>query len=289
MTLDKSKYGMKVSKVAKEITSTDIRDFILHTDYPMFKLHETKTGSITINAGGTTGTFTVTHDLGYVPSFLVYENNSLFPSDVNCYATSTGITVTKVLSSPYNQTITEYTGKQAVFEDSLPSYYIIAGQKLTSGTGSAIRFEDIAIAQGQTVTDAEFEWKNVETNAGADIKFKIWGIDQDNCTSFSDYGDANGRSKTDVVNTKTQSPITSKFNFGDNWTNLCQEIVNRAGWSSGNDMGFVFNDNDTTDGHVLVYDTSGSGLSDIILTITLTGTGSITYNYKVIIFKDKIA
>jgi len=282
----------KIAETGKSIESTDIRDFVFHSNYSCFKLHSIESGSISISAGGTTGTTTISHSLGYIPAFLVYEYDGssykLFPSGVNCYATTTGITITKILSSPYDQVITTYTANQAAFEDSTESFNIIAGKKVSSGTGSAVRFENIIVSQGQTINSANFEWKSVETTATSDIKFKIWGIDQDNCSSFSDYGDAGSRPRTDTVNTKVQSANTSEFNFGDNWTSLAQEIVNRAGWSSGNDMGFVFNDNGTDNSKVIGISKS-YGVDKIELTINLTGTATLIRNYKVVVFKDKIA
>lgn len=277
---------LKIMKPGKSLDSTDIRDFIFHSDYTMFKVDQILSGSISINSGYSSGYVEITHNLGK-RAFLVYQDGQLLPNDVVAYNDGTKIRITRTLPAPYNQTITEYTASQAVFEDSLSSYYIIAGKKLSSGTGSAIRFDDVFINQGQTVTAAGFEWKNVTTTTGADIKFKIWGIDQDNTNSFSDYGDASGKPRTDAYREKTQSPGTN-FNFGDDWRTLVQEIVNRSGWSSGNNMGFIFNDNGSPDGKVIAMPTSGS-LNDIVLTITLTGTGSLTSNYKIVVFKDKIA
>lgn len=277
--------GIKVTKATKDISSTDIRDFILHSDYPMFKIDTVSSGSITINAGASNGTTTISHNLGYVPAFLVYENNSLFPRDIDCYATTTGITITRKLGSPYNQI--EYESEQMVFEKGTENYYMIAGNiaVLGGGGGSAIRFTDISLNKNESFLSADFEWKNVLTTSGSDIKFKIWGIDQDNCSSFSSYSDANGRTKTTAVRTKTQSPNTNEFNFGDSWTSIIQEIVDRANWANGNDVGFVFNDNGT-DSDKGLFMSKSYGTEKGILKITRSG--SLTTNYKVVIFKDKI-
>jgi len=277
---------LKIALPGKSIESTDIRDFAFHSDYTMLKIDQIFSASISINSGASSGYVDIVHNLGK-RAFLIYEDGQLFPSGINAYNDGTKIRINKILSEPYNQTIIEYFGAQAVFEDSLPSYYIIAGKKLSNGTGSAIRFDDVYIAQGQSVTAADFEWRHVTTTSGADIKFKIWGIDQDNTDSFNDYGDASGKPRTDAYREKTQSPGTN-FNFGDDWRSLVQEIVNRGGWSSGNNMGFIFNDNGSPDGKVIAMPDSGN-LGDVVLKITLTGSGYLTTNYKIVVFKDKIA
>lgn len=279
-----------VMKSGKAIGSTDIRDYKFHSGHTMYKIHDIKTGTINIATGQQTGYVDITHGLNYVPKFLVYINGQLFPLTSRCYATSSIVRVGIDLGYPYNRVVTTYTANQAAFEDSTSNYNIIAGQKLSSGSGSAVRFENIEITQGVTVTSAQFEWQSVETSSGEDIKFKIWGIDQDNCSSFSDYGDAGSRPRTDVFNTKTQAPVSGQFNFGDSWTNLVQEIVNRSGWSNGNDMGFVFNDNDTPDNHFMGISKS-YGVDKIKLTITIDGTATSPFvnDVRVVIFKDKIS
>lgn len=278
-----------VMKSGKTIGSTDIRDYKFHSGHTMYKIHDIKTGIINLYTGDQTGYVDITHGLNYVPKFLVYINGQLFPTTCRSYATDSIIRVKIDLGAPYNRVTTTYTANQAAFEDSTTNYNIIAGQKLNSGTGSAVRFTDIIIDQGRTITSANFEWQSVETSSGQDIKFKIWGIDQDNCGSFSDYGDAGSRPRTDAFNTKTQSPNTSEFNFGDSFTNLMQEIVNRSGWVSGNDMGFVFNDNDTPDNHFMGVSKS-YGVDKIKLTVTLDGTATSPFvnNVRVVVFKDKI-
>ena len=69
-----------------------------------------------------------------------------------------------------------------------------------------------------------------------------------------------------------------------NVTGQVQEIVNRAGWSYGNMMGFKFYDNGSP-ANVRAYDDPDIG-SDSKLTITYGG--GATLNFRVIIFKDKI-
>lgn len=277
--------GIKVSKPTKNISSTDIRDFILHSDYPMFKIHTISSGSITINAGESTGTTTISHNLGYVPAFLVYEDNQLFPSGIDCYATTTGITITNNLGTPYNQVTYDSNQFFHYVPGGLPDVGVVAGQVLGSGYDSAVWFETINISQGQIITNATFELHNVRTTSTDDIKFRIYGIDEDDTANF-DGGYPGSRPNTDAYNQKTQSANTNYFTFSDNWTSILQEIVNRTGWSSGNHMGFKIQQDGTPNNKFMFVDEYTVANSDLKLKITLPG--STTTNYKVVIFKDKI-
>lgn len=73
-------YGIKVVNPGKDITSTDIRDLSLSSKYTMLKYFSDTTDSFTITAGGTSGSVSFTHDLGYVPAFIAYVEHSGFES-----------------------------------------------------------------------------------------------------------------------------------------------------------------------------------------------------------------
>ena len=281
-----SDYGMKVTKVGKDIASTDIRDWILHSDYSMFKYNSTLTGSITITAGNSTGSLEVTHNLGYVPAFLVYVDNQLFPTEIKAYATTTKVHIDRTLSTPYDQTSLTYLAQEAYWEDTIIGFHIVAGNR-SGSDGSAVRFINVAIPQGKTLISSQLNYM-VGTIGSGDVKFKIYGIDEDNTGSFS--SNPMGRTKTDAVSTKTQSQQGSWFNFSDNCVSQVQEIVNRSGWTSGNAMGFIFNDNSSTGGDYLITrHTDNFTLDELYLNVVFNGTNSEVTNYKVIIFKDKIS
>lgn len=286
---------LKIMKPGKSLDSTDLRDFIFHSDHTCFKIHSIGSGQISINSGGTTGYLDVSHNLGYVPAFLVYQDGQLMPSDIVAYADTSKIRITRTLSEPYNQSTNAYYPDQYLYSypGALPTLGAVVGKLFGTTYNSALWFQNIYIYQGQSVTNAAFGFQQVRTTSGADIKFKIWGIDEDN-TADLNGGYPDGRPRTDAQNTKTQSSNTNLFNFGDNWTNIVQEIVNRGGWSYGNHMAFMFGDNGTPDDKVMYFNRStsepnGPDLNNLILNITLTGTGYLTSNYKVVIFKDKIA
>jgi len=307
-------YGAKVSKAGYNITTTDPRELLMSSGYTMLKQHSDSGSTIEINAGNQEGSVDFNHSLGYVPAFAAYIygsnaeiqqlNNAMrliplsggykegFPW-VHAYATSSKITIDVKLPAPYNQTTTVYNSTDTYNENGMLTdgditQWFIAGTGSAGGDdGSAIRWNNIALTQGQTITSATFKYTNLFTTAGCDIKFKVYGIDEDDTADFG--GNPMGRTKTTEYTDKTQSANTNKFNFSDDWTDICQEIVDRGGWSTGNAMGFIFNNNGTVDNsHWLQVDVGDRISENMELTIVTTGSGSITFNVRVIIFKDKI-
>ena len=119
------------------------------------------------------------------------------------------------------------------------------GYNNTNGSeyNGALRFQSLAIAQGATIVSATLHIR-VAVRTGSDtVKAEVWGIDEDDTADFSSY--PMGRTKTTASNThEYTSSGTGWFSIGV--TSIVQEIVNRASWSSGNDLGFIVEDNGTT-------------------------------------------
>lgn len=290
---------LKIVEPGKSLNSTDPRDFkVWLPNCPCLKIHEVKSGSTTINAGGTSGSVTISHNLGYVPAFLVYKEDygwELFPNGTEAYATTSSIVITTRLAEPYNQETVEYLYHPAQYWYEYPGSVdsvgmVVSGTVLSHVYQSAMWFQNIYVPQGKTIDSASFEFKDVFTAGSNDIKFKIFGIDEDDTADLGG-GFPGGRPKTDNYNTKTQSQIHSTFNFGDNFKNIVQEIVNRGGWSSGNSMAFTIENNGTENSEYMAFLRSGFTNDKLELTISYTDItpGTLTTNYKVVILKDKIA
>lgn len=73
-----SDWGIKVMNAGKAVSSTDVRDQMMNSQYSMFKYHSDGTTSVTLTAGGTVAYGTIAHNLGYVPAFMSYVN---YPDD----------------------------------------------------------------------------------------------------------------------------------------------------------------------------------------------------------------
>lgn len=109
----------------------------------------------------------------------------------------------------------------------------------------ALRFLDVNIAQGTTVNAAQirFHVDASERSGSGQINSIIWGIDEDNTSDFS--SNPFGRTKTTAQTTVNVNPS------GGDWvpidvTSIVNEILARPGWSSGNSIGFIWEDNGTT-------------------------------------------
>jgi hypothetical protein len=106
----------------------------------------------------------------------------------------------------------------------------------------ALRFTSVNVPQGATITEAILGIYVFDKGSGtADTEAKIWGMDEDNTGSFS--SDPMGRTKTTAYDEAHWSlpPLGGRSNH--NITSIVQEIVNRGGWSSGNAMGFIIENN----------------------------------------------
>ncbi|NOZ10995.1 MAG: hypothetical protein GXP09_08160 [Gammaproteobacteria bacterium] len=107
-----------------------------------------------------------------------------------------------------------------------------------------MRFQDLQVPQGTSITRAYIEFTVDENDSGA-TNVVINGEDTDNSVTFSTSDNISGRTLTSA--TVPWSSI-SPWNVADSddehkrtpdLTSIVQEIVDRSGWSAGNAMTFV--------------------------------------------------
>ena len=105
-----------------------------------------------------------------------------------------------------------------------------------------VRFQDVEIPQGATITSAYIEFNAYADSAaavsGATLTFH--GQDVDNAPTFSGISrDISGRTYTAAsVNWEVPQWTRDKYYQSSDLSSIVQEIVNRSGWSSGNAMVF---------------------------------------------------
>jgi hypothetical protein len=105
-----------------------------------------------------------------------------------------------------------------------------------------MRFTNITIAQGVTVFSANINiFLDAKGAAAGNLLLKTYGIDEDNTADFS--GSPFGRPKTTAVTTQSLSLPAAGNYVGINVKDQVNEILGRGGWSSGNAMGFISEDN----------------------------------------------
>lgn len=128
-------------------------------------------------------------------------------------------------------------------DDADGSTITITSTDLDIGTyDNAVRFQNVAVPQGATITSAYIEFIAEENGSGS-YSAVIEGVDENNASAYSNGQNLSSLSKTSE---------TATWSGSDSWTidapkttpslvDVVQEIVDRSGWSSGNDMGFVIN------------------------------------------------
>jgi len=122
--------------------------------------------------------------------------------------------------------------------------------------GSGMRFTSITIPKGSTITAAYFTIRCDSARSGTTVNTKIHGEDADNPGQFSDYSDYSGRARTTAVVNWDDIPawtLDTDYNSPEIKT-IIQEIIDRAGWSSGNALVIFWDDHDDRSTH-------GSGCS----------------------------
>lgn len=119
------------------------------------------------------------------------------------------------------------TGQAAQVGDHDATYYDLE---------SGFRFQAIGIPQGATITSAYFEGEAF-SYIGAYTAIIVMGQDADDTITFSNAADYTGRARTTATVgwTPTTWVTDTRYNSSDIKT-IIQEIVDRGGWVSGNDM-----------------------------------------------------
>lgn len=64
-------YGIKVSKPGFDVNTAATKDLFLDTSYPLLKIKQSGSGSLSISDGGSDSD-TIAHNLGYKPRVMVY-------------------------------------------------------------------------------------------------------------------------------------------------------------------------------------------------------------------------
>lgn len=120
------------------------------------------------------------------------------------------------------------------------------------------RFPSITVAQGATVSSAvlKFDLLNNYSGVGTVSTTTVYGEAADTSAAFAATGsNISGRSRTTAsVAGSTLNDTNTQFQTtGITVTSIVQEIVNRAGWSSGNALAILFIGNGSSGNFVQPY------------------------------------
>jgi len=101
-----------------------------------------------------------------------------------------------------------------------------------------VRFRSVAIPQGATIVDAYITFYAANGDGGIEVNARVYGEDADSGAAFSTYADFQGRTRTTAYVEWNDVPF---WRAGVAYktpalTTVVQEIVDRGGWASGNNL-----------------------------------------------------
>lgn len=139
--------------------------------------------------------------------------------------------------------------------DQSSSGLFLSDATISTGNGGAIsgditlgvRFTNITIPQGETINSATltFTANSTDTN---NVLTKIYGIDEDNANDFNTTAPTSQVKTTANVDWDLNGVTANNTYVTSDLSSAIQEIIDRAGWSSGNAMGFIIEDDGSTEG-----------------------------------------
>lgn len=146
------------------------------------------------------------------------------------------------------------------------SYVRVARTQFYSGRqGGGFRFQGVAVDQGATIGLAELKLYQIATEGI--VSARIHGDDVDDAAAWAGTNRPAGVTKTTANTVLTVG--TNGTVVAHDVTEIVQEIVDRAGWASGNDMRFAILGEGTNNFNVFIEDFSAAGANQAVLEITL--------------------
>ncbi len=149
---------------------------------------------------------------------------------------------------------------------------------------SGLRFQDITIGQGTSISNAYIAvYGSTANSAGSatNIDVNIIGDDVDNAGAWvAGSSIPSGTGMTDTTAVVAWNPTT----WSNDWINtpdissIVQEIVNRGGWTSGNDMRFAIRNDTTTGLNVMAFEDTQLGNGRHAVLNISTGSSNTYYD-----------
>lgn len=143
-----------------------------------------------------------------------------------------------------------------------------------------IKYSNVTIPNGATITSAyvRLRAKDEEDNSSS---VYIYGEDVNSSANFTTADDnISDRTKTSARETWDMPDFDEDeyYNTPD-ISDVIQEIVDRSGWASGNDLGLIFVKKSGEDRKVFSYDGSSSSAPELFVTYTSSGSSN---NYFIV-------
>ncbi len=139
----------------------------------------------------------------------------------------------------------------------------------------AVRLISVTIPKDATIVSATITLRH-DSNQSDTVLAKMNGIDEDDTANFSSNPISRDLT-TAQVNTSIPTLSFEDYTYPDIST-IVQEIVNRAGWSSGNAMGFILNNNSTGANGSRIFETyDGTPAQAALLEVEYAKTKTILF------------
>ena len=254
-------YGFKVSQPGYDVKTATPDQLVFSSKYQTLKISSQGSGAIKDSTGRT---ITIAHNLGYIPIFLVHiapygsPDYYISPHIPYVYNANKDVTAWADTTNLYIKAGDDY-GIVKYYSE--PDQYNYANEDdggydygwFETGNNDgvekgALRFPGVNTSQGTVVYKAELGIWVYERNGTDTVYTTMYGIDEDNTATFDTGTAATARAKTTAsINSNYGSASDSQY-FGTDVTSLVNEVLTRPGWSSGNAMGFIVDDNGTAEG-----------------------------------------
>lgn len=258
--------------------TTDNANLQIGTWYHVAASYDASAQTVKLYVNGIEQASTTT---GTIPASITDQNNTFVFAD-SILASGTEYQVGANTDDAYDE------ADLSTIDDG--NYVLLGGvDNADNNITAGFRFTNVLIAQGATIASAELDFnEDWGGNYSTQTQVKIYGEDADDCATFSNGSKPRDRTKTtaalDWDSNGSQGSIGQWYQDAaavppPNISTIIQEIVDRPGWSSGNDLCIVMDDDGSTTDWYMVGESYNDAPSEAAkLTIAVTGSG-LNSNY----------
>jgi hypothetical protein len=175
--------------------------------------------------------------------------------------------------SQYDEQVSASTEDGATYTGS--NYWSVLNNYLAVGNNQVgfFRFNNLPMGQGATIDSAYFKVWTHEYGFSNSVQLKIRAIDQDDTAAFPS---SNGTNTDPLNRPRTSAGIDFDFDGTRNVLRtspdiktVIQEIIDRAGWTGGNDLAIVLeNDGSAYNNELWPYDYGSAKAAELIINYT---------------------
>jgi len=133
-------------------------------------------------------------------------------------------------------------------------YQLAGGDNSFYQVGGGMRFTDVAIPRGAIITNAYLTFKASFSKSGTTVRTRISAEDVDDAPTFADDAGAFDTRWANRTTARIDWDSIPAWTYLENYDSpdikeVIQEVIDRAGWNSGNAMVFFWEDYDNRSSH----------------------------------------